>query len=61
MDRGPAGARNTASARGLDRLGLRREAHLRENEFVEGAWTDELIYAILADEWRASTSPTPGG
>lgn len=45
--------RNTASARVLERLGMRREAHLRENEYVKGAWTDEVIYALLAREWRA--------
>jgi RimJ/RimL family protein N-acetyltransferase len=46
-------ARNAASARVLERLGMRREAHLRENEFVKGEWCDELVYAILASEWRA--------
>jgi RimJ/RimL family protein N-acetyltransferase len=44
-------ARNVASARVLERLGMRREAHLRENEFVKGEWADELIYAVLASEW----------
>jgi RimJ/RimL family protein N-acetyltransferase len=46
-------ARNSASARVLERLGMRREAHLRENEFVKGEWTDELVYAMLQDEWRS--------
>jgi RimJ/RimL family protein N-acetyltransferase len=46
-------ARNTASARVLERLGMRREAHLVENEWVKGEWTDELIYGILAAEWAA--------
>ncbi|GGT01061.1 N-acetyltransferase [Planobispora rosea] len=45
-------ARNTASARVLQRLGMRREAHLVQNEWVKGEWTDELIYAILHHEWR---------
>ena len=45
-------ARNVASASVLERLGMRREAHLRENEFVKGEWCDELVYAILASEWR---------
>ncbi|MFJ9415521.1 GNAT family N-acetyltransferase [Streptomyces sp. NPDC101227] len=45
--------RNTASARVLERLGMRREGHLRENEFLDGEWTDEVIYAMLAREWRA--------
>ena len=46
--------RNVASARVLERLGMRREAHLRENEFVKGEWVDEVVYAILDREWRAS-------
>ena len=45
-------ARNAASAAVLERLGMRREAHLRENEHVKGEWVDELVYAILAEEWR---------
>ncbi|WP_326822746.1 GNAT family N-acetyltransferase [Streptosporangium sp. NBC_01756] len=44
--------RNHASARLLERLGMRREAHLVENEMVKGEWTDEVIYAILQREWR---------
>lgn len=46
-------ARNTASAQVLQRLGMRHEAHLRENEFVKGEWVDEAVYALLAREWRA--------
>ena len=45
-------ARNRASARVLERLGMRLEAHFRENEYLKGEWTDEQVYAILADEWR---------
>ena len=45
-------ARNTASARVLARVGMRREAHFVENELVKGEWTDELVYAMLAREWR---------
>jgi RimJ/RimL family protein N-acetyltransferase len=54
--------RNTASARVLERLGMRREAHLVENEIVKGEWTDELVYAMLEHEWRdqhAVTAPSP--
>jgi RimJ/RimL family protein N-acetyltransferase len=46
-------ARNTASARVLERLGMRREAHLIENEYVKGEWQSEVVYAILDREWRA--------
>ncbi len=48
-------ARNDSSRRLLERLGFRREAHLVQNEFVKGEWTDELVYAVLAEEWRART------
>ena len=48
-----ADARNTASVAVMERLGLRREAWLRENEFVKGEWTDEVVHAVLASEWRA--------
>ncbi len=44
-------ARNTASARVLEKAGMRREAHLVENEWVKGEWTDEVIYAMLDREW----------
>ncbi len=49
-------ARNTASARVLERLGMRREAHLVENEWVKGEWTDEAIYGILDVEWSTRRS-----
>jgi len=44
-------ARNTPSARVLERLGMRREAHFVRNEFIKGEWTDEIVYAMLEDEW----------
>ena len=50
---GRCDARNLASARLMDRLGMRREAHLVENEYVKGEWTDELVYAMLEQEWWA--------
>ncbi|GLY87074.1 GNAT family N-acetyltransferase [Actinoallomurus iriomotensis] len=53
-------ARNTASARVLERLGMRREAHLVQNERVKGEWADEVVYAILEDEWRARHTVTAG-
>jgi RimJ/RimL family protein N-acetyltransferase len=49
-------ARNAGSAAVLDRLGMRREALLVDNEWVKGEWTSELAYALLADEWAASRS-----
>jgi len=45
-------ARNIASARVLEKLGMRREATLVENEWVKGEWQSEAIYAVLAREWH---------
>jgi RimJ/RimL family protein N-acetyltransferase len=45
--------RNSASRALLDRLGLRLEAELLENEWLKGELTSEVDYAILAREWRA--------
>ncbi len=53
-------ARNEASARVLERLGMRREAHLLENEFVKGEWTGEVVYALLEHEWRRVTQACCG-
>ncbi len=44
--------RNLASLSLLERLGFRREGHLRSSTWSKGAWSDDYLYAILADEWR---------
>jgi RimJ/RimL family protein N-acetyltransferase len=44
-------ARNAASARVLERLGMRKEAELVENEYVKGEWQSEVVYALLDREW----------
>lgn len=48
---GRCDADNTASAGLMERLGMRREAHLIENELVKGVWASEYDYAMLAREW----------
>jgi aminoglycoside 6'-N-acetyltransferase len=45
--------RNTASAKLCERIGMLKEAHLRESTWFKGEWTDTAIYAILRSEWRA--------
>lgn len=47
-------ARNEASVGVMARLGMRQEAHFRGHQLVKGRWDEELIYAILADEWFAA-------
>ena len=44
-------ARNAASASVMQRLGMHEEAHFREHTHFKGRWDEELIYAILAEEW----------
>lgn len=51
---GRCDACNDASARVLRRLGMRQEAHFVRNEWIQGEWTDELVFAVLVEEWRAA-------
>lgn len=44
-------AENTGSARVMEKIGMRREAHFRERAWFKGRWWDEYIYAILKPEW----------
>ena len=45
--------RNLGSARVLEKLGMRCEAHFVHDEFFKGEWSDQLVYAILDNEWHA--------
>lgn len=52
---GRVDARNAPSIRLMEKLGMRREAHLVENEWVKGEWQSERVYALLEHEWRAGS------
>jgi len=52
-------ARNAASIRVMEHLGMRREAHFIDNQTLKGEWVSEMIHAILDDEWRAQPGPGP--
>src|SRR5690606_9011521 len=57
-------AENTASARVLERIGMRPEGRLREAEYFRGRWWDVLLYAVLSSDPRPadiSRSWTDGG
>ena len=45
---------NIASVALLEKLGFRKEAHFRESLFLNDKWVDDVIYALLAREWKAS-------
>ncbi|MGE0142738.1 MAG: GNAT family N-acetyltransferase [Planctomycetota bacterium] len=47
---------NEASWRLMERLGMVREARIRDAVFLDGAWRDELIYGLLARERSARPS-----
>jgi RimJ/RimL family protein N-acetyltransferase len=50
---GDCDPRNEASVRVQRKLGMRQEAHFRENALIKGEWVDSLIHAILDREWAA--------
>jgi RimJ/RimL family protein N-acetyltransferase len=43
---------NTASVKLLQCVGMRCEGHFVKSLWFKGAWTDELWFAILRDEWQ---------
>ncbi len=49
-------AKNAGSIGVVERLGLRREALLIENDRFNGIWGDECVYAVLRREWAARVS-----
>lgn len=43
--------RNTASMRLMERIGFRKEGHFVKSLFWKNEWVDDVIYALLQDEW----------
>jgi RimJ/RimL family protein N-acetyltransferase len=43
---------NTASIKLIERLGFRKEGHFVESIFFHGKWVDDLVYGVLAKEWK---------
>lgn len=43
-------ARNLASAKLAGAVGMRREAHFREDWWSKGEWTDTLVFGVLASD-----------
>ncbi|GLY98550.1 GNAT family protein [Actinoplanes sp. NBRC 103695] len=44
-------ARNTASERLLTRLGFTLEGKRRQHTWINGEWTDDLVFGMLTPEW----------
>jgi ribosomal-protein-alanine N-acetyltransferase len=47
-------SRNVASIRLLGKLGFHQEGVLRENTYFHGRFIDEVVFSLLASEWRSS-------
>jgi len=45
-------ARNTGSYAVMEKLGMRREGVMRQDQEIKGAWRDTYLYALLAEEWN---------
>lgn len=50
---------NPASARVLEKAGMRKEGFLVKNLRIHGEWRSSFLYAILAEEWSESASYSP--
>ncbi len=54
-------ADNPASARVLEKSGMRREQHgIQDSWHSDLGWVDGYEFAILASEWRATRAAAPG-
>ena len=42
---------NLSSIKLMERIGMRKEAHLKESIWFKGRWADDVIYAMLDHEW----------
>ena len=52
-------ADNVPSLRIMERLGMRQESHgVRDSLHRDLGWVDGVVYALLADEWRANRAAT---
>ena len=43
--------RNEKSIQLVERLGMRKEAHFRKSLWINNEWVDDLVYAILMEDW----------
>jgi RimJ/RimL family protein N-acetyltransferase len=54
---------NVGSYRVMEKIGMRREGHFKQDTFIKGRWRDTYLYAILEKEWRVlrDKAGTSGG
>ena len=49
--------RNRSCLKLLQKVGMRREAHMVESLWIKGAWVDDVVFGILKKEWKKPTEP----
>jgi len=47
---------NQASIKMVERIGFRKEAHFKQSILIDGEWYDDVVYAILKDEWKSKSN-----
>jgi RimJ/RimL family protein N-acetyltransferase len=52
-------ARNERSARLLERVGFQREGYRPECTWLKGEWTDDILFGLLASQWRKEPPAAP--
>jgi RimJ/RimL family protein N-acetyltransferase len=52
---GSVDPRNQSSMRLLERIGMRKEAHFVKSLWFRGEWVDDVVYAMLAEEWTPAS------
>jgi len=45
---------NVNSIRLLEKLGFRKEAYFKKSFYLNGEWYDDVLYAILDEEWKST-------
>jgi RimJ/RimL family protein N-acetyltransferase len=48
---GSVDPRNLSSVALLEKIGMRREAHLIQSYWSKGEWADDFVFAVLNHEW----------
>jgi RimJ/RimL family protein N-acetyltransferase len=52
---GSVDPRNLPSLKLLERVGMRKEAHFVKSLWFREEWVDDVIFAMLAEEWKLSS------
>ena len=55
---GSVDPRNVRSMQLMKRVGLRKEAHFVRSLWFKGEWVDDVIFAILASDWKSGNLGT---